>query len=139
MGSFGALDACCCSLWFGYGECGCNMFGCNCDYANDDYCYYSPVGTSGIVPQDGYCRLPTCRSTERCSSVTLNDRTENNLLPINEPMMIYTTLDKNRDGFITSNEFENSSMYLKQFMDFETSNKMGIKDLFKTLDLNNNG
>ena len=53
---------------------GCNMFGCNCDYANDDYCYYSPVGTSGVVPQDGYCRLPTCRSTERCSSVTLNDR-----------------------------------------------------------------
>ena len=66
-------DACCCSLWFGYGGCGCNMFGCNCDYANDDYCYYSPVGTSGIVPHEGYCRLPTCRSTERCSSVTLND------------------------------------------------------------------
>ena len=28
--------------------------------------------------------------------------------------MIYTTLDKNRDGFITSNEFGNSSIFLKR-------------------------
>ena len=33
---------------------------------------------------------------------------------MNEPMMIYKTLDKNRDGFITSGEFENSSRYLKR-------------------------
>ena len=33
---------------------------------------------------------------------------------MNEPMMIYTTLDTNRDGLITSDEFGNSSMYLKR-------------------------
>ena len=71
------LDACCCSYWLGYLRCGCNIFGCNCDYAHDDYCYYTKWD-----PGNTYELLEDCptgnwywaiRSTERCSSVTLND------------------------------------------------------------------
>ena len=67
-------DACCCTNWFGYNNCGCNLFGCNCMYAQDDLCYYSSVKYSAIIPLiSGYCELPTCRTPERCSAVTLND------------------------------------------------------------------
>jgi len=136
--NLGALEACCCSLWWDHYGCGCNIFGCNCDYAGDDYCYYSkitdPFNPYSIPHQSGFCDLPICRTPERCSSVTLKQESENSILPINEPMMIYTTLDSNRDGYISSEEFGNSSTYLKQFVHHEDT-----YELFKGLDLNNNG
>ena len=65
--NFQHTEACCCSLWFENINCGCNIFGCNCNYANDDFCYYSPKYGAET---GGYCRLPVCRSSERCSALT---------------------------------------------------------------------
>ena len=42
--------------------------------------------------------------------------------------MIYTTLDKNRDGFINIDEFGNSSMYLKRKSCEFQSNKLTINN-----------
>lgn len=64
---FNHIDACCCSI--GY-TCGCNFFGCNCNYANDDYCYYD--GIANYVCLKHECRLGNniCRSNERCSAIS---------------------------------------------------------------------
>ena len=34
-------EGCCCSHWLPYFWCGCNIFGCNCEWEGDsEYCYY---------------------------------------------------------------------------------------------------
>ena len=34
-------ESCCCSHWWGHTWCGCNIFGCNCEFEGDsEYCYY---------------------------------------------------------------------------------------------------
>jgi len=60
---------------------------------------------------------------------------------MNDPMVIYKTLDINQDGHISADEFGRSTTYLKQFANYESSNEAssGMNNIFKTLDLNNNG
>ena len=64
------LEACCCTLgiainWRTY-VCGCNVFGCNCNYANDDICYY---GDSYTCPT----AQVVCHTNERCSDIFAED------------------------------------------------------------------
>ena len=71
---FNNKEACCCSLWWNHYGCGCNIFGCNCDYAGDDFCYYSKIDdplNPHFPYQSGFCDIPICRSPERCSAVVL--------------------------------------------------------------------
>ena len=53
-------EGCCCSERWGYLNCGCNIFNCNCNHRGDDLCYYKLIGTPcGVIPGE---------ETERCSA-----------------------------------------------------------------------
>ena len=44
-------ESSCCSIRLFKWNCGCNVFGCNCNYnPDDDYCYYKDVGKHPYYP-----------------------------------------------------------------------------------------
>ena len=64
------LEACCCTLgiavsWRSY-ACGCNRFDCNCNFANDDICYYGRSYTCTSAKN-------VCHTKERCSDIYAED------------------------------------------------------------------
>ena len=72
------------SFWFGGGvQCGCNIFGCNCNFADDDICYYGPdeycniygmtKGTEIEACRPGEVTKVICRSNERCSAIAAKE------------------------------------------------------------------
>ena len=84
---FNHVEACCCSFWLTWdgqnNQCGCNIFGCNCNFADDDICYYGPdeyceiyetTKDGGIEAcQPGEVTKVICRSNERCSAIAAKE------------------------------------------------------------------
>ena len=63
-------------------QCGCNIFGCNCNFADDDICYYGPQSYCYTYnpKKDGEIEAcppghakHVCRSNERCSAIAAKD------------------------------------------------------------------
>ena len=52
-------ESCCCT--WSPGLCGCNFFGCACDYNGDGWCYYGPLGVTGK------CEIDRRPGPEKCS------------------------------------------------------------------------
>ena len=51
-------EGCCCSNWIDTQKCGCNIFGCNCNYNGDGMCWYKYFNGG----------LPCKRSNEVCAA-----------------------------------------------------------------------
>ena len=90
-------ETCCCTIpGLLFRSCGCNIFSCNCNYANDGYCWQPD--TSG-----------TCFKTDEICS---HFRPKRDTSISQGPSIIYSTLDINKNGFITIDELIESKMYL---------------------------
>ena len=73
---FQSSEGCCCSHWFMMAWCGCNMWGCNCDYKGigtdnpKNRCYYNKWFADGDASNDcqasdEYACAPSARSISK--------------------------------------------------------------------------
>ena len=56
------------------------------------------------------------------------------------PLNLYKNLDSDRNGHISKKEWIKAKKFLEKFMSFQnTTEKIDMKEVFKGLDLNENG
>ena len=56
------------------------------------------------------------------------------------PLNLYKNLDSNGNGHICKKEWKKAKKFLEKFMSFRnTTEKIDMKEIFKSLDLNENG
>ena len=56
------------------------------------------------------------------------------------PLILYKNLDADRNGHICKKEWIKAKKFLEEFMSFQnTTEKIDMKEVFKGLDLNENG
>lgn len=133
---------CTCGLFHKVGCCGCNFFGCNCDYKGDGWCY---------TTSKGKVESPTtCTSRKRpgtidwCEFGTLYKISGKNV-SVNDPREIFHALDIDGDGHVSADEMEKSIRYLSKFRNSGGINgrlslyQMNVTDIMHQLDLNNDG
>jgi len=150
---------CCCSAHFGYYNCYCNIFNCNCKDSSgkkftdteDGYCQYNNfidhLATLGTDPCHSHWKELACGSQSRGIDLHGNDTSETH-----GPMDIYNLLDKDQDGYVSKEELWNSVYFAQQFIESRQENSGNLQVLlakmysqatfsimFEQLDLNENG
>jgi len=120
-------QSCCCTMWFGWQWCYCNTFGCNC---KGEYCSYAPFFAIDNSKCEAY--------TERCAAGRQKSRKLD--MKYEYPLNLYKNLDSDRNGHICKKEWEKAKQFLeKSLSSANTTHKIDMKEIFKSLDLNENG
>ena len=129
-------NGCCCS-WSGIysrwwkPSCGCNFFGCNCHFADNDFCYWRYAG---------YYLLPCARETEKVFPEKACGKTNK---------MVYQVILKYVDIYIIFTQISNwkhQEDHHRKLINYILlqvgHNATGVTDprkIFEDLDLNRNG
>ena len=148
-------QSCCCTMWFGWQWCYCNTFGCNC---KGEYCSYAPFFAIDNSKCEAYTERCAAGRQKVISFKYINGSSQENsrlglkdLILINfqsrkldmkyeYPLNLYKNLDSDRNGHICKKEWEKAKKFLeKSLSSANTTAKIDMKEIFKSLDLNENG